>query len=414
MHFLLTAVGTDGDILPISRVGGELRRRGHEVTLVAAEIYRSLAWRGGMDFAALVSAGENAALFQHPDFWHPLKAAPLAAQWGGQFLARQHELISGLIRPDTMIISGPGVLSAWVAAERTGTPLAGVLLQPWMIPGTVDPPVLPGLAGLCQAPPFFWRGLWRSMDLLVDFLAGKELNHLRRELAMPPVKNIFRQWLTPELVLGLFPAWYGRPQADWPGNLKLMGFPLAGREESGNLPSGLTEFLKSGPPPVVFTFGTGLAHADRQFALALETCRQSGWRGVFLTKYAGHLPANLPEFVMTVPYVPFAGLFPQCSAVVHHGGMGTTAAAMAAGVPQVVLPVCFDQEDNGRRLERLGLGGCLSGRRQNTTALEAELRHVTGAKVRGRCVEIRRLLETENGVERAADEVLVFAASSRP
>lgn len=412
MHFLLTAVGTDGDVLPVARLGGELRRHGHEVTLVAAEIYRFPASHGGMGFAALISEEENAALFQHPDFWHPVKTAPLAAQWGGRFLERQHVLISGLIRQDTVMISGPGVLAAAVAAERTGTPLVGLILQPWMIPGTLDPPVLPGLHLLCSAPPFFWKGLWRGMELLVDSLVGGDLNRLRQKLGMPPVRRIFRQWLEPQLVLGLFPDWYGRPQADWPANLKLMGFPLARAAEGGSLPASVQAFLKAGPPPVVFTFGTGLAHADRQFALALDTCRQSGWRGLFLTKYPAQLPAGLPDSILAVAYAPFAELFPQCAAVVHHGGIGTTAAAMAAGVPQVVMPVCFDQEDNGRRLERLGVGVCLAGRRQNLTALAESLRHLAGKAVRERCAQICRRLEPGDGVSRTAEAVMEFASAS--
>lgn len=411
MHFLITAVGTDGDILPLTRIGGELRRRGHGVSLVAAEIYRESAGRLGLEFAPLVSEEENAALFQHPDFWHPLKTAPLAARWGGQFLKRQHALISGLIRPDTVMVSGPGLLAAGVAAERTGTLLAGVLLQPWMIPGALDPPVLPGLSLLCQAPPFFWRGLWRGMDLLVDSLVGGKLNELRLSLGMPRARRIFRQWLSPALLLGLFPDWYGRPQADWPAHLQLTGFPLATCGGSGELSPTVTEFLNRRSRPVVFTFGTGMAHADRQFALAVKTCQAGGWRGIFLTSHPRHLPADLPPSILAVDYAPFADLFPHCAAVVHHGGIGTTAAAMAAGVPQVVIPVCFDQEDNGRRLERLGIGVCLTSRKQTAAHLKQALSGLLRPEARGRCGEISDRLAPADGVRLAADRIEEFAAA---
>jgi UDP:flavonoid glycosyltransferase YjiC (YdhE family) len=368
----------------------------------------------GLEFAPLVSAEENAALFQHPDFWNPVKTARLAARWGGLYLKRQHTLISSLIRPDTVMISGPGVLSANVAAERTGTPLAGVLLQPWMIPGALDPPVLPGLAGLCHAPPFFWRGFWRGMDLLVDSLVGGKLNELRLSLGMPPARRIFRQWLSPPLLLGLFPDWYGRPQADWPAHLQLTGFPLAAAGEAGTLPPTLTGFLNDGPPPVVFTFGTGMAHADRQFALAMEICQAGGWRGIFLTRHRRHLPADFPPSILAVDHAPFADLFPHCAAVVHHGGVGTTAAAMAAGVPQVVMPVCFDQEDNGRRLERLEIGVCLTGRKQTAARLEEALHVLVRSGSRLRSAEIRQKLISADGVRLAADRLEDFAGFIRP
>ena len=80
MHVLLVSVGTDGDIFPYVGLGVALRARGHSVTLVASEHYEPLATRHGFAFAALVSAEENRELFEHPDFWNPLKTAPLMAR----------------------------------------------------------------------------------------------------------------------------------------------------------------------------------------------------------------------------------------------------------------------------------------------------------------------------------------------
>ncbi|MES2709733.1 MAG: glycosyltransferase [Verrucomicrobiota bacterium] len=411
MHFLLPTVGTDGDVLPYVRLGKELRRRGHGVTLVAAEPYEPLAVRNGLAFGMLVSGVENAALFENPDFWNPLKSAPLAARWGMRFLERQYALISGLIRENTVIIANPGLLAAPLAAEKRGVPLVSLVLQPWMIPSAAAPPIMPGLAFLRSAPWPFWKLFWRGLDFGVDLLIGQELNRLRNSLGMKPARRILHHWLSRGLAMGMFPGWYGEPQTDWPKQLKLTGFPLGGGENSGELPVELLEFIRSGPAPVVFTFGTGMAQPGRQFRAALEACAMAGFRGIFLTKYPDQLPAPLPPSIFSCAFSPFEQLFPLCAAVVHHGGIGTAAVAMAAGVPQLVWPICFDQADNGDRLRKLGIGDCLSGRRVTGKSLARRVRALMSPEVKARCEAIRMKLDNTDGLARAADEVEAFAAA---
>jgi rhamnosyltransferase subunit B len=96
------------------------------------------------------------------------------------------------------------------------------------------------------------------------------------------------------------------------------------------------------------------------FGAAIEACRLLGERGILLTKFGQQLSAPLPPFVHHCDYAPFRKLLPCCSAVVHHGGVGTTAQALAAGIPQLILPMAWDQPDNAMRVKRLGVGHWLS------------------------------------------------------
>src|SRR2546428_13863448 len=105
MHVVLISVGTDGDIFPYVGFGAALRARGHSVTLAASEHYGTLAEKHRFAFHALVSAEENQELFEHPDFWKPLKTAPLMARWGVRFMRRQYDLLSGLITQDTVLVA---------------------------------------------------------------------------------------------------------------------------------------------------------------------------------------------------------------------------------------------------------------------------------------------------------------------
>src|SRR5436305_6257835 len=99
-----------------------------------------------------------------------------------------------------------------------------------------------------------------------------------------------------------------------------------------------------------------MAHGAAFFRAAVRACEGTGARGLLLTRYPGRLPARLPPSVRHVPFAPFRRLLPLCRAVVHHGGVGTTAAALAAGTPQLVLPLAWDQPDNAAPVRRLGCG----------------------------------------------------------
>jgi UDP:flavonoid glycosyltransferase YjiC (YdhE family) len=122
------------------------------------------------------------------------------------------------------------------------------------------------------------------------------------------------------------------------------------------LSPGLHAFFDGGTPPVLFTPGSANRAASQFFAAALEATRRLKRRALFLTRYPEQLPARLGPDVWHEPYVPFSQVLPRCAAIVHHGGIGTCAQGLAAGVPQLTMPLGFDQPDNTTRLWRLGVG----------------------------------------------------------
>src|SRR5205814_6901481 len=120
-------------------------------------------------------------------------------------------------------------------------------------------------------------------DGAAHLLVGSHLNRLRAALDLKPVRRVFRWWLSPELVIGMFPDWYGPPQTDWPPQLRLAGFSMYDGA-TGSMPAEVMEFCRTGTPPIVFTLGTGMMHAARFFRAALAACAALGARGLFLTK----------------------------------------------------------------------------------------------------------------------------------
>jgi rhamnosyltransferase subunit B len=404
-HVVLTTIGTDGDVFPYLALGSHLRERGYRVTLVTSAAYADLAAQRGLEFEPLVSVAEISEWFAHPHCWHPLRGPAIGARFGVKFLDRQYELLSRLVGTgDSVLVSHPGVLSARIVHDRLSTPMATMLLQPWTIQSNIEPPQMPRMTLPRGWPDWAGHLYWRMVDALGDRMIGREINALRQRLGLSPIRRVFRWWLSPQCVIGLFPDWYGPPQRDWPAQIRVTGFPLNDGLPGRELPASVAKFMEAGDPPVAFTFGTGMQHASRLFAACLEACRQANVRGLFLTKHPEQLPQSLPSFACHAAFAPFRTLFPRCAAVTHHGGIGTTSQALAAGVPQLIVPFAFDQFDNGVRLKRLGVGDWCGLRRRNAGHIAAALQRLMVPEVRERCrIQSERI--EENGLDAAADQV---------
>ena len=124
-----------------------------------------------------------------------------------------------------------------------------------------------------------------------------------------------------------------------------------------------TAFLDEGEAPVVFTPGSAMRHSSEFFAACVEACRIIGTRGVLISPFRDQLSRELPPYIQVIDSIPFSRLFTRAAAIVHHGGIGTSSQALSAAIPQVIMPMAFDQHDNADRLERLGVARSISPRR---------------------------------------------------
>jgi rhamnosyltransferase subunit B len=404
MHAILVSMGTDGDIFPYVGLGAKLRARGHRVTLSTNESYQSLAENNGFTFQALVSNAEADEFLAHPDLWHPLKCGLHGARWGVRYLRRQYELLEHVAsEKDAVLVANAGVVAARIVSEKLSKPIASLVLQPGIIPSAIEPPVMTGLTLPRWAPRWAGKLYWRLINAAGDLLVGHAINRLRSSVGLKPMRQIFQWWLSPQLVIGMFPDWYGPPQDDWPSQMRLAGFPMFDGPATGDQGSEALAFCAEGTPPIAFTLGTGMQHAAEFFREALAACRILGRRGILLTKYPQQLPNPLPIFLRHASFVPFQKLFPLCAAVVHHGGIGTTAKALAAGTPQLVLPLAWDQPDNGLRVKRLGAGDSLGPRHRSGARLAQALKGVMTPETQARCRELAGRFGKTDALDVAAE-----------
>jgi UDP:flavonoid glycosyltransferase YjiC (YdhE family) len=325
-----------------------------------------------------------------------------------------------------LLVSHVLSLSGVIAAEKLGVPRAHSVLQPFAMYSADDPPVSPALPGSAwlarHAPTLVWRALWAAGRAWSRTWFAP-LEELRREMGLPRAHAhpLMEMW-SPILNLALFSPLFAPPQPDWPPHTIATGFPEWSHDQGFD--AALEEFLRAGEPPIVFTLGSSAVYtAARFWEHSARAVRQLGRRAVFLTglDVEHDLPAGLrgPHLLAT-PYAPHAKLFPRAAAIVHQGGIGTTARALASGRPMLVVPFSHDQPDNAARCVRLGVARTV-GRdhydaRRATRALDAIL---SDASMRDRAASVGARIAAERGAENAAAAIEsalrgMLVSTSRP
>ena len=382
---LLCTIGSAGDVYPFIGIGQELKKRGFRAVLITSEYFESQARSAGLEFFGLGSSEDYQSIIQDPDLWSPDKGFKVFAdRVVFPIMEPAYEIIAGFDPSKTILVAQGQFFAAHIAHEKLGFPFITIHLQPAAFRSVHEFPLLP-----ISLPPIAVRGLFSLIDALVlDKLFAPNINRFRQSLGLPSINKIFGRWMhSPQKNIGLFPAWFAQLQPDWPPQTQLTSFVYYDKQ-SGNedVSNELDAFLSAGSPPIIFTAGTAMKHANQFFRDCIEACQWLGQRGILLTQHPEQLPDELPPGIQQFAYLPFSKVLPRAAALVHHGGIGTTAQAVAAGIPQVIRPMAHDQPDTAARVEKLGIGVSLRPHKFNAASLAEKLNAlVTSQAVLERC-----------------------------
>ena len=407
-HVLVVAVGTAGDTYPFLRIARELLARGHRVTLLGLQVHATAAARAGVSFHGLGTEEDYRATLDHPDVWHPRKG--FGVLWAGM---RDHidalsQALAALPAGERVVMLAHPLALTGAALARAGRPGLRIVAA-WLAPAnlrSVHDPLLIGPLRIPRWLPLSWRHwLWRRVDAAaIDPVAVPDINAANGREGLPAIRHFIDHLQgVADAHLTLFPAWFAPTPPDWPQPLVEGAFPLYDPNLEASLPPELEQFLLDGAPPVVFTPGSGNRQASRWLERAVRAAQHGGRRALLLTPHREQVPQRLPPDVLWLPYVPLRPLLPRAAALVHHGGIGTTAEALRAGVPQLIIPLAYDQFDNGARVEALAAGRMLAGIRARPRAIAGALREMLASDaIRAGCARASQLAAADAGRDLAA------------
>jgi rhamnosyltransferase subunit B len=308
-HYIVIATGTSGDVYPFIGLAKLFQSRGRKVTLIGSAFHSNLFRKSGLPFVSFGTREEYCQRYDNPNIWNPQKG--FAALFTG-FSLPWRQIADALQALQTqercVVIAHQIALPAAELVRESGADIkiVGVCLAPSNLRTCYDPLNI-GPMPVPKWLPMSWRRLlWRVIEArLIDPIAVAEVNVLRAKApGLIPIKSYLAHTAgVADLTVMLVPKWFAGPHPDWPRPLHMATFPLYEPSPDAALPADLMDFLSSGDRPIVFTPGTGHAHADAFFRAAIATCARLKRRAIFLTPLRTQIQAALPDAVHWQPYI---------------------------------------------------------------------------------------------------------------
>ena len=412
-RILITTFGSSGDLNPFVAIGLGLRARGHQVTFAVEDNFQPTLSALDFPIAPLTGNAESALMEQA----HTLitRATPMAS-----LRALVNEVILPSLRAQVeelrvacadadLLVSGAPMIPASFAADLTQIRWASVALSPVFVPSAYTEPQPLPFALPRWLQPWANRTSWALGMMAVRRIYDVPINRVRAEYGLPPRRDLGQTGnLSRQLTaMAISPAYTPRPP-DWPAWVRETGFCFWDTPTDWQEPPELTAFLSGERPVVALSSGS---MSDRvgdafnpMFRAGVAAIRQAGARALVIGAPPEALPDPLSEDIFALPFAPFSRVYPRCAAVIHHGGIGTLAQSLRAGVPALVVPWGVDQFFAGAQLTRVGAGRWMhrtaftSGRGAREVAMLLD-----DPTYRKRAQAIARQIAAEDGVAAFAD-----------
>jgi UDP:flavonoid glycosyltransferase YjiC (YdhE family) len=423
MKITVNTFGTRGDIQPYIALSLGLRQAGHAVRIVTHHIFEPFVQAYGLDFYPLYLDPRqvliNQALSEFGN--NTIRISRWMKEHFTSALRDIFEATLAASRDAELMLNSGLSFAGWHVAEKLDIPALAANLWP-VTPSRYHP------AATGKIPP-----AWLPFKGLVNYWSTKLANQLffkfmlsltnecRKEiLDLRPMKA--REYWPLDSARGSTPFIYGYSPAvvpkppDWGDNQQITGYWFLDTEAGYRPETALLDFLADGPPPVSVGFGSMVEHeAEAINQLVIDALRETGQRGILLGGWSELGSGDLPGSIFRVDALPHDWLFPRVAAVVHHGGAGTTAAGLRAGVPGVVVPSFGDQFFWGWRVGELGAGPKPISRNRLTAAKLADaIQQAVGDEaIRRKAAQLGRQIRAEDGVGTAVRLIEAFARQGR-
>ena len=407
----LLTTGTRGDIQPYLALGVELKKAGYVVQVATFENYADFVTGYGLEFFPIkgdvsrVIASQEVRGAKQAD--NPLRCVLSFNKMKSLVVGVQEDFFSACYGAE-LIVYHPGAAIGYFAAQHFK--VRSILATPFPMAPTREYPALifynaPRLGRQFNLATHkaFEQIMWSASKSAVSQFWKRKFGCLPEDYACPYPRQTIPCAPT---IISCSDYVFPRP-ADWPEHIHNTGYWFLDDQAGWTPPRELQDFLDAGKPPVYVGFGSigEAASAAQTTRLVVEALQRNGQRGVLATGWDG-LSAidHLPEDIFILESAPHSWLFPQMAAIVHHGGAGTTAAALRAGVPSAIIPHTADQFTWGRRVYELGVGAKpLPRKRLSVDKLSAAIEAALSEEIKHNARDMGVKIQSENGVWEAVN-----------
>lgn len=409
MQITIIAGGSRGDVQPYVALGKGLKEAGHTVRVLSTDDFRDFVTDHELEFFStggnaqvvaqklqgLIEQGKTLEIFSQMRHASEKQAVQTAEM--GLVACQGSDLILGGLS---------GLFSGQALSEKLGIPLLLAYLVPFTptsaFPSALTPIPKTSLTQWMNKPShrLAQQIMWQSFRS-ADNKARSEILHMSASSFWGPFSSLKRH--NRPVLYGYSSHVLPHPR-DWNDSQHVTGYWFLEPPQGWEPPADLLHFLQSGPPPVYIGFGSMTSSKPVETAdMVLLALAQTGQRGVLYEGWGGLKKKQLPDHVFMTDSIPHTWLFPRMAAVVHHGGVGTTAAGLASGVPSIITPFFADQPFWGQRVYELGVGPKPIPRKRLTVDnLTEAIRHaVSDGEMRKKAASLGARIQAENGVAQA-------------
>jgi sterol 3beta-glucosyltransferase len=404
MKITILSIGSEGDVRYLLALGKALLAEGHSVNFATHRFFEKRVRSLGFEFSLIrVNPGE----FLNSD--------------AGQIAVKQGKVLD-FIRTLKPVILEAGI-DSWAACQGT----EALIYSPvaWYFGADIgDKLGVPNIAAWAQpVDPTSAFPSWLVTQKHLGGTLNRLTYYITHALSWWPVQTAVNQWRREQLNLpphGLnwHHAYHQRPNPvlcafspqvvpkprDWGDHIAITGYWFLDEGPDWQPPAYLADFLAAGAPPVYIGFGSMSNRSPQEMTnLALKALELAHMRGILASGWGGISKEVLPQTVINIDYAPHDWLFPRMAAAVHHGGAGTTGAALRAGIPCIIIPHMMDQPFWGQRVADLGVGPQPIPRNKLTLdrLAVAISQAVNDHQIRQRAVALGECIRAEDGIGQA-------------
>jgi sterol 3beta-glucosyltransferase len=405
MEITLLTYGSRGDVQPFLALALGLQKAGHRVKLAGPHRFADFVLRYQIPFTPLAGEPEIISERLNEAGMNPFRLVSSIRDYVFDIAPQvSRSAFAACEGAELLIHSFLFTVGGHSWAHERGIPDVSVQTFPMFAPTRAFPNVAagqlsPGLLSYLShwfAAQAFWFG---------GNSGYKPARRTNPDIPYPsrlywPFEDTVDHPRTP-LLFAYSPSVLPRPR-EWGEHIHITGYFFLD-EEGYQPPAGLANFLAAGAPPVCISFGSMVNRAaERVTRAALEALARTANRAIFLTGWGGWRPGIIPEKALFIDAAPHGWLFPRCRAVVHHGGAGTTAAGLRAGVPNIVVPHAADQPFWGRRVQAMRAGPApIPVKKLTAERLIAALVAADAEAIRNGARAAGRMIRAEDGVGQA-------------